>query len=149
MTISCLAPGAILWVWDWLKNWAYLLIFIGFIEFLPLVVVFAHFAHFGGRQSHFKPVELLVGAPRWPSEVLNILRYPNHNYKIASVPKIRFVQFLRQATGIWPWNPRHFWARIYFLSANLEAYSVPTFFNLSLQVSQVAPWPFQLVLEPS
>ena len=63
-----------------------------------MVAFFAHFAHFGGRQSHFKPVELLVGAPRWPSEVLNILRYPNHNYKIASVPKIRFVQFLRHAS---------------------------------------------------
>ena len=66
-----------------------------------MVVVFAHFADFGGQISHFKRVELLVGAPWWPSEVLNILRYPNHNYKIASVPKIRFVQFLRHANITW------------------------------------------------
>ena len=65
-------------------------------------VVFAHFAHFGGQQSHFRRVELLVGAPWWPSEVLTILRYPNHNYKIASVPKIRFVQFLRRANALLP-----------------------------------------------
>ena len=67
-----------------------------------MVVVFAHFADFGGQISHFKRVELLVEAPWWPSEVLNILRYPNHNYKIASVPKIRFVQFLRHANGTRP-----------------------------------------------
>ena len=41
-----------------------------------------------------------MGAPWWPSEVLTILRYPNHNYKIASVPKIRFVRFLRRANPI-------------------------------------------------
>ena len=87
MTISSLAPGAILWVWDWLKNWAYLLIFMGFIEFLPLVVVFAHFAHFGGWQSHFKHFDYFVGAPWWPSKVINPLRYPHHSCRILAPPK--------------------------------------------------------------
>ena len=77
----------ILWVWDWLKNWAYLLIFMGFIEFLPLVVVFAHFAHFGGWQSHFKHFDYFVGAPWWPPKVINPLRYPHHSCRILAPPK--------------------------------------------------------------
>ena len=87
MTISSLAPGAILWLWNWLKKWAYLLIFKGFIDFFPLVVVFTHFAYFGGRQSHFKHFDYFVGAPWWHLKVLNPLRYPHYSCRIPIPPK--------------------------------------------------------------
>ena len=39
---------------------------MGFIDFLPLVVVFAHFAHSEGQQSYFKRHNSLVGKARSP-----------------------------------------------------------------------------------
>ena len=87
MTISGSAPNSILWLWDLPKNQAYLAILMDFINFLPLVVVFAHLAHFGGQRSHFKLFDYFVGAPQWPPKVLNILRYPNHSWKIWAPPK--------------------------------------------------------------
>ena len=72
MTISSLAPNFILWLLDYPKNQGYLAILKGFIEFLPLVVVFAHFAHFEGQQSHFKPPDSLVGEARSSPIVTNV-----------------------------------------------------------------------------
>ena len=72
MTISSSAPNPILWLWDEPKNQAYLAILMGFIDFLPLVVVFAHFAHFEGQQSHFKHPDSLVGEARSPPMVTNV-----------------------------------------------------------------------------
>ena len=82
MTIWILAPNSILWLWDEPKNRAYLAIMMGFMDFLPLVVVFAHFAHIGGQQSHFKHPDQFVGAPWRPPKVLNPLRYPHYSCKI-------------------------------------------------------------------
>ena len=60
---------------------------MGFIDFLPLVVVFAHFAPVGGQQSHFKRPDQFVGAPWRPLKVLNPLRYAHHSCKIPAPPK--------------------------------------------------------------
>ena len=88
MTISGSAPNSILWLWDLPKNQAYLAILMDFINFLPLVVVFAHLAHFGGQQSPFKRPDQFVGAPWRPLKVLNPLRYAHHSCKIPAPPKI-------------------------------------------------------------
>ena len=87
MTISSLAPGSILWLWDLPKNRAYLSISMGFINFFPLMVVFAHFPHLGGQKSRFKRFDYFVGAPWWPPKVLNPCRYPHYSCKIGALPK--------------------------------------------------------------
>ena len=38
---------------------------MGFDDFLPLVVIFTHFAHFEGQQSHFKRL-FRGGSPKPP-----------------------------------------------------------------------------------
>ena len=60
---------------------------MGFIDFLPLAVVFAYFALFEGQQTHFKHPEQFAGAPWRPPKVLNPFRYPHHNCKITAPPK--------------------------------------------------------------
>ena len=57
-------------------------ILMGFIDFLPLVVVFAHFADSEGQQSHFTRVEPSGDAPQWPPEVLPVFIHTNHSHKI-------------------------------------------------------------------
>ena len=110
MTISSLAPGAILWVWGWLKNWTYLFIFMGFIEFLPLVVVFAHFAHFGGQQSHFKrPISQKVSTLElwdqlfWIPRIILHQKHPlptrKNNFSIDLTQKWHFYNFCHNNHG--------------------------------------------------
>ena len=47
----------------------------------------AHFGSFLAKIGYFKWAGREAGAPQWPSEVLTILRYPNHNTKIPGEPK--------------------------------------------------------------
>ena len=60
---------------------------MGFIDFLSLVVFFAHFALFRGQYSHFKLFDYFEGAPWWFPKVLNTLRYPHHSCNIPAAPK--------------------------------------------------------------
>ena len=84
MTISSLAPISILWLWDWPKNQAYLAILMGFIDFLPLVVIFGHFQPF-----------LAVFGPPWALGFLEHLhKEPDvYIYPLSMAPAKKNLQF--------------------------------------------------------
>ena len=45
---------------------------MGFDDFLPHVVIYTHFAHFEGQQSHFKRPDSIVGEAWSPPMVTNV-----------------------------------------------------------------------------
>ena len=83
---------------------------MGFINFLPLVVVFAHFAHFGGQQSHFKrPISQKVSTLElwdqlfWIPRVILHQKHPlptrKNNFSIDLTQKWHFYDFCHNNHG--------------------------------------------------
>ena len=83
---------------------------MGFIDFLPLVVVFAHFAHFGGQQSHFKrPISQKVSTLElwdqlfWIPRIILHQKHPlptrKNNFSIDLTQKWHFYNFCHNNHG--------------------------------------------------